>query len=174
MPQSLMRWVASLLPDTPPPVPVEQIAAHLGLDVVYDPFDEKPTLSGMLVREAASSLIVIHARDPRPRQRFVLAHAVGHVVLDAFKPVWVDTGVGLTQQVHGRRPASPHMEEEVQATRFAAELLMPRDWVRPDFEALTAHGVDWDDDETLAQLAQRYAVSPPTLLLRPVQLRLLS
>lgn len=167
------RLVASLLPGTSPPVPVEQIAERLGIQVAYDPFDEKPALSGMLVREAGSSLIVVNAGYPRPRQRFVIAHAVGHFLLDGFKPVWVDAGVGLTQQVRLRHPSHPYVAEEVRANRFAAELLMPRDWVCRDFETLTAQGADWDDDRVIPQLAQRYAVSSHSLLLRLLQLRLL-
>lgn len=174
MSKTIQRLVDTLLPVAQPPVPVEQIAERLGIHIVYDPFDEKPALSGMLVREAGPSLMVVNAGHARTRQRLTIAHAIGHFLLDEFKRVWVDQGVGLTQQVRFRKTANfAYTEEEVRANKFAAEILMPTEWVCRDVDALNAQGVDWEEEGAIHELAQRYAVSHHTLLIRLLQLRLL-
>jgi len=170
LPQLIASWIAGVQP----PIPVEHLAARLGIHIADDPFDEKPVLAGMLVHEPDQALIVVNTRHAHPRQRFTIAHEIGHFLFDTFKPVWVCQAVGPTQSLHFCQQSAPaYAREERQANRFAAALLMPANAIREDFHDFTAQGRDWEDDDTISQLAQRYAVSTQALLIRLMALRLL-
>lgn len=175
MAKTLQSLIDSLVTVTAPPVPVDAIAQKLDIQIVYDRFDENPDLSGMLVRDASKNLMIINARHAPPRQRFTIAHEIGHFLLDDFKPVWVDHVVGLTQQVRFRNTNNAaYTQEEVRANKFAAELLMPRTWIAQAFDALNAKGVDWDDEGVIQQLAKQYNVSYQAMLIRLIELGLLA
>jgi Zn-dependent peptidase ImmA (M78 family)/transcriptional regulator with XRE-family HTH domain len=78
-----------------PPVPLDSGAESVPLDAVSGcPPGEDP-------------VVLLNAGTPPERQRFTLAHELGHMVM---------------HQV-------PHPEQEKQANRFAAELLMPFDQI---------------------------------------------
>jgi hypothetical protein len=121
-----------------PPVPVEAIAEDLlGLTVAES---ESLAVSGMLL--PAEREIWLNATEPAPRRRFTLAHELGHWVCQVLEgrgaPVMCradEVGVG-----EGRA-----LERE--ANVFAAELLMPEDLVRQDF------------DGSAASTAERFGVS---------------
>lgn len=78
-----------------PPVPLDSGAESVPLDAV----------SGC--RPGEDPVVLLNAGTPAERQRFTLAHELGHMVM---------------HQV-------PHPEQEKQANRFAAELLMPFDQI---------------------------------------------
>jgi Zn-dependent peptidase ImmA (M78 family) len=60
-------------------VDVEAIAQKLGLAVVRTPLGDD--ISGMLVTKAGSTTICIANDQPANRQRFTIAHEIGHHVL---------------------------------------------------------------------------------------------
>lgn len=69
------------------------------------------------------------------RARFTAAHELGHLILHTSVPL-------ARTSVMGEYP--PFRLAEPQANRFAAELLMPRDFLRPDDDAISVskrHGV---------------------------------
>lgn len=104
------------------PVPVESIAEDLlGLAVEVRELD----VSGMLL--PAERRILVNAAEPEPRQRFTIAHELGH---------WVCQCVGAEspQPVYCRAeevgvdPEAKALERE--ANIFAANLVMPEPAVR--------------------------------------------
>jgi hypothetical protein len=95
--------------------------------------------------------ITLKARSSRDRQRFTLAHELGHVLLD-------DPAVALEV-----RRAYPELDDvERLCEVFAAELLMPRAWIERDFSALP-QGFD-----TLGYLARKAGVSMSAALVQLV------
>src|SRR5690348_12650446 len=74
-----------------PPVPVVQIAQAYGVAVLYQPFDGD--LSGMLYREGPRKVIGVNASDVDVRQRYTIAHELGHLFLHPGRDVWVDRNV---------------------------------------------------------------------------------
>lgn len=54
--------------------------------------------------------------------------------------------------------------DDIEANRFAMELLIPYDWILADIEALG--GVDVEDDRAIRQLAKKYRVSVQVMTLR--------
>lgn len=175
--KNLATLAASLLPtpDGPPPVDVEAIAEKLHIELVKEPFEENRELSGMLVREGARAFIAVNAAHSAERMRFTIAHELGHALLDDDRSIWIDRGVGPTQQL-AYRGAKSGVWEEIRANRFAAALLMPADWVQRDFQHLTASGTDWEDDETgpIRKMATQYDVSFSAMLIRLVELKLIA
>jgi len=98
------------------PIDPKKIAALEGLKVeACASFSEK-NLSGELVPDEKSAVIRYNPADSAKRQRFTIAHELGHYVL----------GHG-----HAFRDPSSHFSmsyydpREVDANQFAAEILMP-------------------------------------------------
>lgn len=61
-------------------------------------------------------------------------------------------------------------DDEIEANRFAAELLMPRDFLEADLRALGP--IYLDDERAIANLAKKYRVSPQAMAIRLSSLRL--
>jgi len=62
------------------PVDVEGLASVMGLTVIYEPMHTD--LSGLIIKRAseAGAKILINSEHPEPRQRFTLAHELGHYI----------------------------------------------------------------------------------------------
>ena len=103
------------------PVPVESIAEDLlGLAVEARDLD----VSGMLL--PAERRILVNAAEPEPRQRFTIAHELGHWICQCLegstRPVYCRAeDVGVDQEARA-------LERE--ANIFAANLVMPEEAVR--------------------------------------------
>ncbi|MBV8368568.1 MAG: ImmA/IrrE family metallo-endopeptidase [Candidatus Eremiobacteraeota bacterium] len=73
--------------------------------------------------------------DDDVRQRFTIAHELGHFRLHVGRPLLLETSAthfSLNERRTGGEVPSPY--EEAQANRFAAELLMPRSTVEHLFK----------------------------------------
>lgn len=142
-----------------PPVNLDLIAGTLGAEIRY--LDLADDISGILYREGGRRIIVVNDRHPSARQRFTVAHEIGHLVLHRGVNVHVDSGF----RYNFRNPRSATAEdiEEVEANAFAANLLMPAEWLRND---VGAHTLDLNDETEISALAEKYQVSPQALLIR--------
>ena len=150
-----------------PPVNVAAIAQEEGAKVVFQDLEAK--VSGVLVQKDKTATIGINALHHPNRQRFSIAHELGHYLMHADRPtVFVDEIL-----VHFRADAPvPALDDrEVEANAFAAALLMPSAWLKSD---LAERNIDaLFGDRPLALLARRYEVSPLALSIRMVNLGLL-
>jgi Zn-dependent peptidase ImmA (M78 family) len=158
--EAAVRAAKKILKETPqkPPIDVEAIAAAFGLRVDYQFFED--SLSGMFVRE--HNIIAVNKRHARVRQRFTIAHELGHALLHAKQAsLFVD-------DVQALRRDGSHSLEEVEANRFAAELLMPEESVRQ----LVKQRYDLYDEAFMNQLARLFDVSSQAFSTRLVSLRL--
>lgn len=113
---------------TKPEVDVEALAKECGLTVAY--VDTPGKLSGQLYADVPE--IVINTRDrSRARQRFTLAHELGHWRLGHYLlgelPEDTLGFAGAFEDEGGSEGRSP---VEIEANTFAAELLMPSSWIR--------------------------------------------
>ncbi len=105
-----------------PPVPIEALVGSCGIEVRFTPLDE---LAGALLLPSASGRpygILVNSDQPRERERFTIAHELGHLLLG--HPDL--RGEGAFVDYIGRR----FMPVEVQADMFAAELLVPAAMLR--------------------------------------------
>jgi Zn-dependent peptidase ImmA (M78 family) len=107
------------------PVPLEKIAAFLGFQTFgFVPEANDPdtaNVSGMI--DYANRQIFVNTAESLPRQRFTLAHELGHASLHgADNAPIIDFRSELDQ---------PNSDKEREANQFAAALLMPRtDFIR--------------------------------------------
>lgn len=142
-----------------PPVPVEQIAKANHARLHLQALDGD--ISGFALRGEGQSVIGVNTRHAPVRQRFTIAHELGHLLLH-------DPGVRVDRsfRVRLRSPVSSEGTdaEEVEANRFAAEILMPVEFLKRDLEALDS--IDLLDDEIIADLAKKYDVSRQAFLIR--------
>lgn len=144
---------------TEPPVPLERIAKDLGLVVRYEPLEGD--LSAVLVRRGDVPVVGINSMHPTARQRFSLAHEIGHFLLHKAKDVFVDR----QYPVHFRDAVSSTATdpEEVEANQFAASLTMPEAMLKRDVEGSQ---LDIESETAIADLAKRYGVSKQALAIR--------
>lgn len=116
-----------------PPVDVEHLAKQLGLGVTYERLDR--SVSGMLVRSGAkAAVIAVNAGHAPVRQRFTIAHELGHFLLHKGRPVIVDHLTRVHVNLRDQTSSLATSREEIQANQFAASLLMPEDWVAEALE----------------------------------------
>lgn len=143
------------------PVDVERLAKTVARATVkYEPFEGK--LSGLVHRgRDGQAVIGVNKSHAEVRQRFTIAHELGHLLLHAQEDLHVDEGIWLRNE----RSSRAEDEREIEANQFAAELLMPTDLVQ---EAVAGRNLDLvnDEDETLIELATKFKVSRQALSFR--------
>lgn len=153
------------------PIDVERVAELLSIDVVYDYLG--PGVSGLLITNPNGASIVVQNRDHPNRQRFSIAHEIGHHVLGhQFTDgdhVHVDRGNYVSMR--GPSASSGENEMEVEANQFAAALLMPSRLVRTRCRELTRGGLVFD--QHISQLAADFSVSEQAMTIRLTTLGLL-
>lgn len=146
-----------------PPISIEKIAKQLKLRVRFEPFDGD--LSGCIVRHGNHATVGINSLHHENRQRFTLAHEIGHFLLHKGEEVIVDRGFRVNlRDAEASKAENP---EEIEANYFAAELLMPENILIDD---LKGKKLDIENDELIRELADRYRVSPQALTYRLVNL----
>jgi Zn-dependent peptidase ImmA (M78 family) len=150
-----------------PPVPVESLAERLGAQISYSPFEGD--LSGMVFRDGAKVIIGVNSLHHPNRQRFTIAHEIGHMILHKGVEMHVDRAyrVNLRDDLSSQA-VDP---EEIQANRFAAELLMPEHML---IEDLRGQEIDFENEADLRRLSLKYQVSLQALTLRLTNLGLIS
>jgi Zn-dependent peptidase ImmA (M78 family) len=146
-------------------VPVQKIARQFAHVLGQTLPDE---ISGVLV-PLASPLrgkvwtIVYNSHHSRVRQRFTIAHELGHLLLHSFTVPHADHGFKL--RFRNAESSEGSVLEEIEANQFAAELLMPRELVVAEAGRL---GLDYadPDGEDLAVLAETFKVSKLAISIR--------
>ena len=152
------------------PVPVEDIAQALGIEVRHTPAEEH--LSGFLVRAPGTgrAIMGINKNQHPNRRRFSIAHEIGHFLLHPGQDIYVDerSESGLTVNLRGEDASAGTNPEEIEANMFAAELLMPIALLKADLASTGT--LDFLDDDSLermlAGLAKKYGVSKQALTYR--------
>jgi Zn-dependent peptidase ImmA (M78 family) len=118
-----------------PPANLELIARNLGVvSIRRVPL----AVDGLLVQEDGKYLIKVREHDPDARQRFTIAHELGHLI--------VREAGNLGRRAAETRtstPSKPYVWEEELCNYAAAQLLIPDDWAwsfltgrRPDFSTI--------------------------------------
>lgn len=138
------------------PVRLSALAGALGLRVISAPLPsgisgeirpDPSTPSGFSIR--------VNKNDPARRQRFTVAHEIGHYLLhrDAI-------GDGITDDVLYRSSLSD--SREAQANRLAADLLMPDRLVA----LWKARATEIGDENIVSFLADKFNVSTAAMKIR--------
>lgn len=146
---------------TEAPVPVWNIAKNKGARIVVDSLEGD--LSGFIYRDGSQAVIGVNTHHAQVRQNFTLAHELGHLLLHDTEELHVDHAFPV---VHLRNDVSSQGTDskEKEANLFAAELLMPSDFLQKDLANLDS--LDLYDEKTIPDLAQKYGVSTQALMYR--------
>jgi Zn-dependent peptidase ImmA (M78 family) len=146
-----------------PPVSVERIAEAEGVEIIIKRFNNE--ISGVLLRTGNKNIIGVERQQAKARQRFTIAHELGHLLLHDGEEVRIDTNF----RINLRSPESSTAEdiEEIEANAFAASLLMPEHFLRTDLQDFV---LDIDDARQVQTLAQRYEVSTQAMTIRLMNL----
>jgi len=92
------------------PIDLQPILEKLNIEVMEDSFSE---ISGLAYKKDGYNLIILNKNLIHTRKRFTLAHEIGHIVMphkDPYKICFIGENRAM----------------ERAASRFAAELLMPK------------------------------------------------
>jgi Zn-dependent peptidase ImmA (M78 family) len=147
-------------------VPVESIARELGAKLSYEPFDGN--VSGMLYRNGEQVVIGVNTLHPEVRQRFTVAHELGHWRLHPGKRVFLDHLVRL--DFRNDLSAEATDRQEIEANGFAAALLMPRAMVVREVARHGTNGSSLGVDQLMDELAATFHVSRQAMEYRLVNL----
>ncbi|MGY6216664.1 ImmA/IrrE family metallo-endopeptidase [Methylolobus aquaticus] len=138
------------------PVEPRDIASAAGVRVIADGTLANDRISGRYEVEGGVPTIRYNEIEPCVRQRFTIAHELGHHA----------GGHGLSYRDPAANFSSQtRFPDEVAANRFAAELLMPADAVRAKIRAISK--------PTLAALADCFGVSQAAMQYRLINMGLL-
>lgn len=142
-----------------PPVPVEELAISLGADLQYESYEGE--VSGMLYRPVEGDPVIgVNSMHPPTRQRFTVAHEIGHLVMHKGQPMFIDRFV----RVNWRNGESAN--DEVEANAFAAELLMPRTFVAREVERVLSKRRNVTAQRLATELASTFDVSAEAMQYR--------
>lgn len=148
---------------TSPPIKLYPIAEKIGLRIVpYDAFPD--SVSALLLKNDSGTIIGVNSNQSTNRQRFSIAHEIGHYILahykrDAYLDMATDIAEGVPLDHSGIKDA-----EEKEANCFASELLMPTNMIRKDFAQM----------EEPSRLAKRYEVSEEAVWVKLLRLNLVT
>lgn len=154
---------------TSPPVDVEAIAKYLGAQVIYEPFGED--MSGVLVKEKKGIVIGVNSTHARTRQRFTIAHECGHLRLNHSGDLFVDRTMRSqsTVKMRDKRSSLAIDRDEIEANRFAAELLMPERPLLAEIRRFNERGFSGD---LVTELTKVFQVSAQAMEYRLTNLGL--
>lgn len=108
--------------------PIDPVLIAERLDVLVVPQEMPDDVSGMLLRRGDEQVIGVNHSHHENRQRFTVAHELGHLRLHRGRPLILDTDTRVNFRDTVSSMATDR--EEMEANRFAAALLAPEPMVR--------------------------------------------
>lgn len=137
---------------THPPIDIFKIIESCG--VKYTKSELPDDISGVFDNRDKNSPYIIVNEDQHPnRQRFSAAHELGHFILHSKQGMHVDR-----KSFYRNSKSSEGLYHiEIEANRFAAEILMPTKMIKKDLMKFEDF-LDTEDD-MISELAKKYKVS---------------
>jgi len=146
-----------------PPVDVEKIATQLGAVIHKNRVEDD--VSGFVAWKNDRPIIGVNARHSSNRQRFTIAHEIGHILLHPQMSLHIDESFAVRLR-SDKSPRGDHDEKE--ANLFAAELLMPASLIADDIRRIGV--LDLHDERRIEELAKSYHVSTQAMTIRLQQI----
>jgi len=150
------------------PVPIETIASAKGLTIRYND-DRDSDISGFLLLGMGEPTIGVNTHHPLTRQRFTIAHELGHFLLHRVDNKDAHVDYGFQVKLRDDLSAQGTDVEEREANSFAAEILMPADFLERDLRREQV--IDFLDEGFINNLARDYGVSSQAMTFRLANLR---
>lgn len=137
-------------------IEVDKIAKHYGIDV--DKADLDAEVSGFFAYKNGTPYIRYNPENIKPRQRFTIAHELGHYFLHKGRPLFVD---GVVQVMfRNNNSSSGEFLKEQEANAFAASLLMPQPFIEKELTKMP------EGNEPIKYLADKFGVSEQAMSFR--------
>ncbi len=142
------------------PVPVEKLVDRANAVIRYRAMEDGIGSGSVQWEADGRAVIGVNASHPGTRRRFTIAHELGHLRLHSEADYHFDKKI--TQRIRYRNDVSSTATnaEEIEANQFAAELLMPEEFLARDIEGLSL------DDADIEALAREYEVSVQAMTIR--------
>jgi len=150
------------------PIPIDDICHRRGLKIKA--YDLGENVSGVLVIDGGIGTIGYNPCDPQVRQRFTIAHELGHYELHRKNnELFIDKSFKVLYR--DGNSSSGEIKKELEANAFAAAILMPEIFLVREIER---HHFDFADELSLRQLAKLFNVSAAAMSFRIANLNLFS
>lgn len=135
------------------PVPISFIAEKMGLNIYH--YDLGENISGALVIDNGQGTIGVNPLESSVRQRFTVAHELGHFVLHKnSESLFVDKEFKVLFRNH--ESSTGELKREQDANGFAAAILMPKKILAEKIRYLA---FDLTDEYAVKHLAKMFDVS---------------
>lgn len=149
------------------PIDVEAIVKALGIAIRTQELED--SVSGMLVMKGGRTTIGVNENHHSNRQRFTLAHELGHFLLHSnLSSIFIDASIIFFRDGTSSEGSKA---QEIEANAFAAELLMPEKQLR---EIINNQPLDAFDEGAVRRLATQFGVSSQALTIRLTKLELIN
>ncbi|MET8089478.1 ImmA/IrrE family metallo-endopeptidase [Micromonospora sp. NPDC005220] len=152
------------------PVPIEAIAAGEGASIARNHFSG--TESGFALRQGEMKIIGVNTATSPRRQRFTIAHELGHLELHSSRSLVVDHSVYIAKRDEVSSMGSD--KEEIEANRFAAAILMPHELIVQELRILLETDDFQSRDELIARMARVFDVSNEAMGYRLINLNVIT
>jgi Zn-dependent peptidase ImmA (M78 family) len=126
-PEAILGLILKHHQDWSPPVPLRDFAAAVGI-VEIRVLDSEAFEGALLTDDTKSSGVILHRPRQEGRQRFTIAHELGHYLIISHRGSKHCTAKNLAERDY----KDPARRIEAEANRFAAGLLMPKPWLDRD------------------------------------------
>lgn len=138
---------------------IEEVCKKLNLKYFVADFEDN--ISGAIIKDNDSDTysIYVNRKHPRNRQRFTVAHEIGHYISylkNSYSKEELKSNGGFEDQAISYRQEGIQSNAETEANLIAAELLMPRKMV----DKLIGEGL------TPEEMAELFFVSPSAMTIR--------
>ncbi len=142
-----------------PPVPVKELLNYLNINYLPYDFPEKK-VSAVLMKDNDLIVVGVNKNHPTNRQRFSIAHEIGHYMLGHH----VDSILDPAEVADGMFDTTcENAFQEQEANHFASELLMPSLAIKDDFKST----------KDAKSLAKKYDISEQAMWIRLLKLKLI-
>lgn len=143
------------------PIPIKKVADFIGVQI--HSYDLGENISGVLVIKNDQGIIGVNPTESSVRQRFTIAHELGHYVLhkNSNESIFVDKDFGVL--FRKRDSSTGEYKREQEANSFAASILMPKEMLE---KQIKQHYIDLTDEVALKGLAKKFDVSLIAMTIR--------
>ena len=151
------------------PVPVEEIVSKLGIKLSKEFDITRLKYSGVIRHKDGQTTIWVNSLDSFLRQRFTIAHEIGHYILH-FPFDLVDQEIEDTPRTLLKSP----IKIETEANNFAGELLMPKKNIIAKGKSIQSEFPSLSVDKLIEKLAKDFSVSVSAMTVRLKSLKILN
>lgn len=146
-------------------IDLKEICSKYNINIVEEDLDDE--ISGMLLFKNDKNFIVINSLQSPLRQRFTIAHELGHFFLHDKNSLYLDKKVFF----RNNDSKEGNFKIEIEANNFAANLLMPKKRIE-NFIINYKH-FDPHNEEHLKAIAKKFEVSQIAITYRLINLNIL-